>query len=44
VLGARAPVILPSRADSLHTRLASAAVGALYAHHLAQENEKPGKA
>jgi phosphate acetyltransferase len=40
VLGARVPVILTSRADSVQARLASAAVGALYAHHLAPENEK----
>src|SRR6201987_1338318 len=32
VLGARVPVILTSRADSLLTRLASCAVAALYAH------------
>ncbi len=44
VLGARVPVVLTSRADSVHTRRASAAVGALYAHHLAQENEKLGTA
>ncbi len=44
VLGARVPVILTSRADSVHTRLASAAVGTLYAHHLAQENAKLGTA
>ena len=42
VLGARVPVILPSRADSVPARLASAAVGGLYAHHLAQANNKPG--
>ena len=32
VLGARVPIILTSRADSVRTRLASAAVAALYAH------------
>jgi phosphate acetyltransferase len=32
VLGARVPVILTSRADSVRTRLASCAVAALYAH------------
>jgi len=32
VLGARVPIILTSRADSVRTRLASCAVAALYAH------------
>ncbi|MCK0197691.1 phosphate acetyltransferase [Ancylobacter sp. 6x-1] len=32
VLGARVPIILTSRADNLHTRLASCAVAALYAY------------
>jgi phosphate acetyltransferase len=32
VLGARVPVVLTSRADSVHTRLASCAVASLYAH------------
>jgi phosphate acetyltransferase len=32
VLGARVPIILTSRADNLRTRMASAAVAALYAH------------
>ena len=32
VLGARVPIILTSRADSVHTRLASCAVAALVAH------------
>ena len=32
VLGARVPIILTSRADNVRTRLASAAVAALYAH------------
>jgi phosphotransacetylase len=32
VLGARVPVILTSRADSVRTRMASCAVAALYAH------------
>jgi phosphate acetyltransferase len=31
VLGARVPIILTSRADSVRTRLASAAVGAILA-------------
>ena len=31
VLGARVPIILTSRADSLRTRMASAAVAAIYA-------------
>jgi len=34
VLGARVPIILTSRADSLQTRMASCAVGAIYAHGL----------
>ncbi|WP_442501041.1 phosphate acetyltransferase [Marinivivus vitaminiproducens] len=34
VLGARVPIILTSRADSLRTRLASCGVAALFAHHL----------
>ena len=33
VLGARVPIILTSRADSVRARLASCAVVALYAHH-----------
>ena len=36
VLGARVPVILTSRADNVRTRMASCAVAALYAHHLAE--------
>ena len=36
VLGASVPIILNSRADSVRTRMASTAVGALYAHHLAE--------
>jgi phosphate acetyltransferase len=32
VLGARVPVILTSRADSVSTRMASCAAAALYAH------------
>lgn len=39
VLGARVPIILTSRADSAETRLASCAVGALYADY--QERIKP---
>jgi len=34
VLGARVPIILTSRADSLQTRMASCAVAAIYAHAL----------
>ncbi len=34
VLGARVPIILTSRADSVQTRMASCAVGAIYAHAL----------
>jgi phosphate acetyltransferase len=37
VLGAAVPIILTSRADSVRTRMASTAVGALYAHHLAEQ-------
>jgi phosphate acetyltransferase len=33
VLGARVPIILTSRADSVRTRMASCAVAALYAHN-----------
>lgn len=32
VLGARVPIILTSRADSVQIRIASCAVAALYAH------------
>jgi phosphate acetyltransferase len=35
VLGARVPIVLTSRADDVRTRLASCAVAALYARHLA---------
>lgn len=35
-LGAKVPIVLTSRADSVQARLASAAIGALYARHLAQ--------
>ncbi|CCT58455.1 phosphate acetyltransferase [Acetobacter pasteurianus 386B] len=35
VLGASVPVLLTSRANSVQARLASIAIGALYAHHLA---------
>ena len=34
VVGARVPIILTSRADSPHTRLASCAMATIYAHHL----------
>jgi phosphate acetyltransferase len=37
VLGAAVPIILTSRADSVRTRMASTAIGALYAHHLAEQ-------
>jgi phosphate acetyltransferase len=33
VLGARVPIILTSRADTKHSRLASCALAVLYAHH-----------
>ncbi|MEE9315224.1 MAG: bifunctional enoyl-CoA hydratase/phosphate acetyltransferase [Rhizobiaceae bacterium] len=36
VVGAKAPVILTSRADSAEARIASCALGVLYAHYLAQ--------
>ena len=39
VLGARVPIILTSRADSARTRLASAAVAALYARYLTERAE-----
>ena len=41
VLGARVPIILTSRADSPRSRLASAAVAAIYSHHLAQQQARP---
>jgi len=37
VLGARAPVILTSRADTVRAKMASCAVAVLYCHWLAQE-------
>jgi phosphate acetyltransferase len=37
VLGATVPIILTSRADSVRTRMASTAIGALYAHHLTEQ-------
>jgi phosphate acetyltransferase len=37
VLGAQVPIILTSRADGVRTRMASTAIGALYAHHLAEQ-------
>jgi phosphate acetyltransferase len=37
LLGARVPIILTSRADNVRTRMASCAVAALYAHHLAEK-------
>ena len=42
VLGAVVPIILTSRADSVRTRMASIAVGALYAHHLAEQQGQAG--
>lgn len=41
VVGARVPIILTSRADDVRTRLASAAVGALYAHYLIEQKQGP---
>jgi len=43
VLGAAVPVILTSRADSVRTRLASTAVGAIYAHYLVQQKEQAAR-
>lgn len=37
VLGARVPIILTSRADTEHSRLASCALAALYDHHQQQQ-------
>jgi len=42
VLGAAVPIILTSRADSVRTRIASTAIGALYAHHLAERRLQAG--
>jgi len=42
VIGARVPVILTSRADTLKTRLASCAVASLYAHARAQQPKLGG--
>ena len=42
VLGAAVPVILTSRADSVRTRIASIAIGALYANHLAEQRRQAG--
>jgi phosphate acetyltransferase len=36
VLGATVPIVLTSRADGVRARMASTAVGALYAHYLAE--------
>ena len=41
VLGARVPIILTSRADSPRSRLASCAVAAIYACHLATQQARP---
>ena len=40
VLGARVPVVLTSRADSVRIRMASCAVAVLYAHALRTQPEK----
>ena len=37
VLGARVPIVLTSRADSARSRMASCAVGSLYAHARRQQ-------
>ena len=42
VLGAAVPIILTSRADSVRTRMASTAIGALYAHYLAEQRVPAG--
>jgi phosphate acetyltransferase len=42
VLGAAVPIILTSRADSVRTRMASTAIGALYAHHLTEQRVQAG--
>jgi len=43
VLGAAVPIILTSRADGVRTRIASTAIGSLYAHHLAEQRAKEGR-
>jgi phosphotransacetylase len=43
VLGATVPIILTSRADSVRTRMASTAIGALYAHYLAEQRAAQGR-
>jgi phosphotransacetylase len=42
VLGARVPIVLTSRADSVMTRMASCAVAALYVHRLRLKNPIKG--
>jgi phosphate acetyltransferase len=42
VLGAAVPIILTSRADSVRTRMASTAIGALYAHYLTEQRAQAG--
>ena len=42
VLGAVVPIILTSRADSVRTRIASIAVGAMYAHYVADQRVQAG--
>lgn len=37
VVGAAIPIIMTSRADSVRTRMASTAIGSLYAHHLTEQ-------
>ena len=41
VLGARVPIILTSRADTEHSRLASCALAALYDHHQQSQTSLP---
>ncbi|HTQ70521.1 MAG TPA: bifunctional enoyl-CoA hydratase/phosphate acetyltransferase [Acidocella sp.] len=40
VLGAAVPIILTSRADNERTRIASTAIGALYAHYLVEQRSQ----
>ena len=42
VLGARVPIVLTSRADSVRTRLASCAMAALYVALRRQDSALPG--
>ena len=43
VLGARVPIVLTSRGDSLETRLASAAIAVLLANHQARRAQRKGQ-